>query len=155
MSTRIEHTYMQEALKEAQKAYEKKEVPVGAVIIKDDQIIARAHNQKEAHFSSCAHAEILAIQEASKHLQNWRLTECTLYVTLEPCIMCAGAILAARIKKLYFSTPDPKGGGVCSLYQILSDTRLNHQVPFHKGLLEKESSLLLKKFFKEKRAGLF
>lgn len=100
--------FMREALKEAQKAYEKEEIPVGAVIVKDDKIIARAHNLKELKQTAIAHAEILAIQKANKKLKNWRLIDCDIYVTLEPCMMCMGAIISSRIKNIYIGTLDPK-----------------------------------------------
>lgn len=139
--------FMREALVEAQKAFERGEIPVGAVIVLDNQIIARAHNLKETLNDATAHAEILAIKEASKVLKNWRLLNTTLYVTKEPCIMCSGAIVQARIKRLVYSVDDPKGGAVMSLYRLLSDRRLNHQVEIVKGILEPECREILKRFF--------
>lgn len=139
--------FMREALIEAQRAYEKGEIPIGAVIVLNNQIIARAHNLKETLNDATAHAEILAIREASKVLSNWRLLDTTLYVTKEPCIMCSGAIVQARIKRLVYGVDDPKGGGVESLYRLLSDKRLNHQVEIKKGILEGECREILKRFF--------
>lgn len=142
---------MKEALKEAEKAYEKGEIPVGALIVVNGEIIARSHNIKETTFDPTAHAEILAIREAARILGAWRLTEATLYVTKEPCIMCSGAIVNSRIKRLVYGCDDPKGGGVVSLYNILNDKRLNHQVEIKNGILEEECRAVLKRFFKELR----
>lgn len=143
----VDEYFMREALIEAQRAYEKGEIPIGAVIVLNNQIIARAHNLKETLNDATAHAEILAIREASKVLSNWRLLDTTLYVTKEPCIMCSGAIVQARIKRLVYGVDDPKGGGVESLYRLLSDKRLNHQVEIKKGILEGECREILKRFF--------
>ncbi len=143
--------FMDEALKLAETAAAQKEVPVGAVIVYKNTIIARAHNEKERRGDATAHAEILALKQAQKALQNWRLQDCTLFVTLEPCLMCAGAILGTRLSKLVYGAKDPKTGAVHSLFNTLQDHRLNHQVHTRQGLLEKESSLLLKHFFKQKR----
>lgn len=142
---------MREALKEAEKAYEKGEIPVGALIVVQNEIISRAHNIKETTFDPTAHAEILAIREAARILGAWRLTDATLYVTKEPCIMCSGAIVNSRIKRLVYGCNDSKGGGVVSLYNILNDKRLNHQVEITNGILEEECRAILKKFFKELR----
>lgn len=142
---------MKEALKEAQKAYQKKEVPVGAVIVKDGKIIARAHNIKEEKNDTTKHAEILAISKASKKLQSWRLTDCEMYVTLEPCSMCAGACIGARIKKVYIGTMDLKTGSCGSVLNLLEDYTFNHKVELQTGILQKECEELLKKFFKELR----
>ena len=142
---------MKEALKEAQKAYEKKEVPVGAVIVKDGKIIAKAHNIKEEKNDTTKHAEILAISKASKKLQSWRLTDCEMYVTLEPCSMCAGACIGARIKKVYIGTMDLKTGACGSVLNLLEDYTFNHKVELQTGILQKECEELLKKFFKELR----
>ena len=130
--------FMKEALKEAQKAYEKKEIPVGAVIVKDHKIIARAHNMKENKKMATGHAEILAIQKACKKLKAWRLTDCEIYVTLEPCAMCAGAIIQARIQKLYIGTMDPKTGACGSKLNLLEDFIFNHQVLVEKGILQEK-----------------
>lgn len=143
--------FLKEALKEAEKAYKKGEIPVGAVIVVDGNIIARAHNQKETTFDPTAHAEVLAIREASKILGAWRLTEASLYVTKEPCIMCSGAIVHARIKKVVYGCDDPKAGGAVSLYRILQDRRLNHRVELKTGVLEEECRKILQDFFKELR----
>jgi len=142
---------MKEALKEAEKAYEKGEVPVGAVLVLEGKIISKAHNIKESISDPTAHAEILAIREACKALDAWRLTEATLYVTKEPCIMCCGAIINARLKRLVFGCKDSKGGGAVSLYNILQDRRLNHQVEIKDGILEEECREILQRFFKELR----
>ncbi len=138
---------MRLALIQAQKAFEKKEVPVGAVIAKRKDILAETHNIKEISNSPTAHAEILAIQIASQKLSNWRLEGCTLYVTLEPCLMCAGAILQSRIPKVVIGALDPKAGAVISLYQTLSDPRLNHRPHVITNVMEQECSQILKNFF--------
>ena len=143
--------YMKQALKEAEKAYQKLEVPVGAVIVKDGKIIARAHNQKETKFDTTKHAEILAIQKASKKLKSWRLIDCEMYVTLEPCSMCAGAMINSRIKKVYIGAMDEKTGAVGSVLNLFEDYTFNHKVEVEKGILEKECQEILKKFFKELR----
>ncbi|WP_281754490.1 tRNA adenosine(34) deaminase TadA [Thermodesulfovibrio yellowstonii] len=143
--------FMKEALKEAEKAYEKGEIPVGALIVVNGEIISKAHNIKETTFDPTAHAEILAIREAARILGAWRLTDATLYVTKEPCIMCSGAIVNSRIKRLVYGCNDPKGGAVVSLYNILNDKRLNHQVEITNGILEEECRAILKRFFKELR----
>lgn len=143
--------FIREALKEAEKAYRKGEIPVGAVIVVDCNIIARAHNQKETTFDPTSHAEILAIREAARIIGAWRLINATLYVTKEPCIMCSGAIVNARIKRLVYGCDDPKGGAVVSLYKILQDDRLNHQVEITRGVLEEECREILKRFFQELR----
>lgn len=143
--------FMKEALKEAKKAYNKLEVPVGAVIVKDNKIIARAHNLKETKKDTTNHAEILAIQKASKKLDAWRLTDCELYVTLEPCSMCAGAMIASRIKKVYIGTMDQKTGACGSVLNLLCDYTFNHNVEVETGILENECEEILKNFFKELR----
>lgn len=143
--------FMKEALKEAQKAYEKLEVPVGAVIVKDGKIIARAHNQKETKKDTTKHAEILAIQKASKKLESWRLIDCEMYVTLEPCSMCAGAIINSRIKKIYIGTLDKKTGAAGSVFNLFEDYTFNHKVEIEKGILQKDCEQILKDFFKELR----
>ncbi len=143
--------FMKEALKEAQKAYEKLEVPVGAVIVKDGKIIARAHNQKETKKDTTKHAEILAIQKASKKLESWRLIDCEMYVTLEPCSMCAGAIINSRIKKIYIGTLDKKTGAAGSVFNLFEDYTFNHKVEIEKGILKKDCEQILKDFFKELR----
>ncbi|MGM0380186.1 MAG: nucleoside deaminase [Bacillota bacterium] len=143
--------YMKQAFKEAKKAFNKNEVPIGAVIVKDNKIIGRGHNLKESNRDATEHAEIIAIKNASKSLGTWRLTGCDMYVTIEPCVMCSGAIYQSRIKKVYIGSPDNKAGGVLSVYKILSDKRLNHQPEVNVGLMRKECSTLVKKFFNKLR----
>ena len=143
--------YMKKALKEAKKAYDKLEIPVGAIIVKDGKIIARAHNQKETKFDTTKHAEILAIQKASKKLKSWRLIDCEMYVTLEPCTMCAGAIINSRIKKIYIGASDEKTGAVGSVLNLFDDYKFNHKPEYEKGILEQDCSEILKRFFKDLR----
>lgn len=147
----MEEKFMLEALKEAKKAYNKLEVPVGAVIVKDGQIIARAHNLKESKKDTTKHAEILAIQKASKKLNSWRLLDCEMYVTLEPCTMCAGAIIQARVGKLYIGTMDYKTGACGSVLNVLEDYPFNHKVEYETGILKEECENILQEFFKELR----
>ncbi len=143
--------FMREAMKLAEQAFQEDEVPVGAVVVREGKIIGRGYNQREQLNDPTAHAEMIAITAAANAIGDWRLEGCTLYVTLEPCIMCAGAIVLARIDKLVYASADPKSGAVDSLYNILSDKRLNHQVNVVKGVLEDQASFLLKEFFKHKR----
>ena len=143
--------FMKEALKEAKKAYEKLEVPVGAVIVKNGKIIARSHNLKETKKDTTKHAEILAIEKASKKLGAWRLLDCDMYVTLEPCSMCAGAIINARIKKIYIGALDEKTGAAGSVLNLFEDYKFNHNVEIEKGILGEECEKILKDFFKELR----
>mgnify|MGYP003412133864 FL=1 len=138
--------YMRLALIEAKKAFDKNEVPVGCVIVKDDKVIAKAHNLRQTKKSVLAHAEILAIQKASKKLDSWILEDCTMYVTLEPCPMCAGTILQSRIKKLVYATKEPKFGA-CQSVMNLFDYKFNHQVEITDGILQEEASNLMKNFF--------
>ena len=145
--------YMKRALELASKAKSEGEVPVGAVVVFENRIIGEGYNRREATNSPISHAEIEAIQLASKTLNSWRLEDCDLYVTLEPCIMCSGAIVQSRIKRLFFGSRDPKAGAVRSLYDLLEDDRLNHQVEVHEGLLADECSDILSGFFKEIRAS--
>ena len=147
----MEEVFMKEALKEARKAYKKDEVPVGAVIVKDGEIIAREHNVKEQKKDTTKHAEIIAIQKASKKLESWRLENCTMYVTLEPCTMCAAAISFARIKHLYFGATDEKGGAVISGVKFFDAPTCHHRPQIEHGILATESSQLLQDFFKKKR----
>lgn len=147
----MEEKWMKEAIKEAKKAYEKMEIPVGAVIIKDGKIIARAHNIKEEKQDTTKHAEILAIQKASKKLKSWRLNDCEMYVTLEPCAMCAGALIHSRLKKIYIGTKDEKTGACGSVLNLLQDYPFNHKVEIEVGVLQGECETLLKTFFKELR----
>ena len=147
----MEEYYMNQALKEAQKAYKKLEVPVGAIIVKDGKIIARAHNQKETKTDTTKHAEILAIQKASKKLKSWRLIDCEMYITLEPCTMCAGAIINSRIKKIYIGAMDAKTGAVGSVLNLFEDYTFNHKVEYKTGILQEQCENILKTFFKELR----
>ncbi len=143
--------WMEKALELAQQATETNEVPVGAVVIKEGNLVATAHNLREQLRNPVAHAEMLAIQSAAKKLDNWRLTETTLYVTLEPCPMCAGAIILARIPRVVFGATDPKSGAAGSLYNIVQDERLNHKVELLSGVCAEESRALLQTFFENKR----
>ena len=143
--------FMKEALKEAKKAYSKLEVPVGAVIVKDGKIIARAHNLKETKKDTTQHAEIIAIQKASKKLESWRLIDCDMYVTLEPCSMCAGAMINSRIRKVYIGTKDKKTGAAGSVLNLFDDFVFNHKVEVESGILQDECEDILKKFFKDLR----
>lgn len=143
----MEEKFMLEALKEAKKAYEKDEIPVGAVIVKDGKIIAKAHNLREKKQSAIAHAEILAIEKANKKLNSWRLVDCDMYVTLEPCTMCMGAIISSRIKNLYIGTLDAKTGA-CGSFVDLSQYKFNHTVNIFKGILQDKCEYILKDFFK-------
>jgi len=147
----MEEKFMKEALKEARKAYNKLEVPVGAVIVKDGKIIARAHNLKESKKDTTKHAEILAIQKASKKLNAWRLTDCEMYVTLEPCTMCAGALIQSRLGKLYIGTMDYKTGACGSILNVLEDYPFNHKIEYETGILKGECEKILQDFFKELR----
>jgi tRNA(adenine34) deaminase len=144
--------YMQMALQEAEAALQEDEVPVGAVIVHADRVIAAAHNQREALRDPTAHAEMIAITQAASHLGDWRLEQCRLYVTLEPCPMCAGAILQARIARLVYGATDPKAGAVESLFRLLGDKRLNHQVEVTGGVLRERCGEMLGRFFQGKRA---
>ena len=147
----MEEKFMKAALKEAKKAYDKLEVPVGAVIVKDRKIIARAHNLKETKNDTTKHAEIIAIQKASKKLNSWRLIDCEMYVTLEPCSMCAGALINSRIKKVYIGASDQKTGAVGSVFNLLEDYTFNHKVEYEKGVMQEECENILKEFFKKLR----
>ena len=140
---------MERAIKSAKKA--KGEIPVGALIIKDGKVIAETFNQKETLNDVTAHAEILAIQRASKKIKAWRLEECEMYVTLEPCTMCAGAIINARIKKVYIGTMDLKTGACGSILNLFKDYKFNHQVECETGIMQNECEKILKDFFKELR----
>ena len=143
--------WMKKALALAEQAAEKGEVPVGAIVVKEGKVIAATHNLREKTGDPVAHAEILAIQSASERLGNWRLTDTILYVTLEPCPMCAGAIVLARIPRVVYATSDPKTGAAGSLYNIVQDDRLNHQVELVSGVCAEESAKILKLFFKNRR----
>jgi len=143
--------YMRLALQEAEQALREDEVPIGAVIVHQDRVIAAAHNQREQLRDPTAHAEMIAISQAAAALNSWRLENCTLYVTLEPCPMCAGAIIQARIPRVVYGASDPKAGAVQSLYRLLSDPRLNHHAELVPGVLVDSCGELLTRFFQEKR----
>ena len=146
--------YMKEALKLAKKAYTLGEVPIGCVIVYEDKIIGRGYNRRKTDKNTLSHAEITAINKASKKMGDWRLEGCTLYVTLEPCQMCAGAIVQARIPTVYMGCMNPKAGCAGSILNILNMPEFNHQVEVHSGILEEECSRMLKNFFKELRLRL-
>jgi tRNA(adenine34) deaminase len=146
-----DEAFMGEALKEAEKALEAGEVPVGAVIVHQGRIIARAHNQRETLRDPTAHAEMIALTQAAAALDRWRLTGSTLYVTLEPCTMCAGAMVLARVDRLVFAAEDPKAGAVGSLYNVPRDMRLNHRLEVASGVLAGPCGEILQRFFQEKR----
>ncbi len=140
--------FMKIALLEAKKAFDKEEVPVGAVIVQNGKVIAKAHNLKETKNDTTNHAEILAIQKASKKLKKWRLTDCEMYVTLEPCSMCAGALINCRLKKLYIGTMDTKTGACGSVLNLLENYKFNHIVEIETGILQEDCEKILKDFFK-------
>ena len=143
---------MRIALKLAEKGQAQNEVPIGALVVdKNGKIVAKATNLRETHNTTLGHAELVAIHRACKKLNSWRLIDCTLYVTLEPCFMCAGALVQSRIARVVYGTMDPKGGALHSLASLGSDERLNHQFEIISGVLAEESSALLKNFFKQKR----
>ena len=143
--------FMRAALEEAEEAYKEGEVPVGAVLVVDGEIVASAHNEREALSDPTAHAEVMVMREGARKGKSWRLSGATLYVTKEPCVMCAGTMVNARLGRLVYGCGDIKGGAVDSLYRLLSDERLNHQVEITSGVLEKECAALLKRFFRERR----
>lgn len=147
----MENYFMEEALKEAFKAYKKKEVPVGAVIVRNGKIIARAHNLREKKQNSLYHAEVLCINKACKKLHSWRLDDCDIYVTLEPCAMCSGAIIQAKIQNIYYGTKDPKGGFCGSKFNVF-ELKFNYIPNVVGGILEDDCSNILKDFFKELRS---
>ncbi|WP_338044707.1 tRNA adenosine(34) deaminase TadA [Paenibacillus periandrae] len=144
--------YMKAAIEEARKAEELLEVPIGAVVVWQNQIIGRGYNLRESTLDPLAHAELIAIKQASEYLQAWRLLDCKLYVTLEPCPMCAGAIVQARIPQVIYGTVDPKAGCAGTLMNLLQEDRFNHQVDVISGVLQEECSLLLTQFFRKLRA---
>ena len=143
--------FMREALKEAQKAYDLDEVPIGAVVVKDGEIIGRGHNLREKDQDPTLHAEIIAIANAARAAKSWRLTGCEIYVTIEPCPMCAGAMIQGRLDSLIFGAKDPKGGCAGSLYDLVRDQRFNHRLEVIDGVLEDECGQLMTDFFREKR----
>ena len=143
--------FMTLALKEADKAEQKEEVPIGCVIVKDGKVVAKEHNLTQTKRLATAHAEVLAIEKACRKLKDWRLEDYEIYVAVEPCAMCAGAIASARIKKAYFGAYEPKGGGVESKFHILTESGLNHVTEFEGGVMEKECSDKIKAFFRTRR----
>jgi len=145
------YRYMYAALQEAQKAFDDDEVPVGAIVVHKNKIIGRGYNQVEKLKDATAHAEMIAITSASNNLQSWRLNECSIYVTLEPCIMCAGALLSSRINELYYAASDIKFGACGSVHNLAENSKTNHTIKVHSGILAKESEELLKSFFIKKR----
>ena len=145
--------FMREALLEAELARQKGEVPIGAVIVLDGAIVGRGHNLRETSNDPTTHAEMVAIREAAEHIDHWRLLDTTLYVTLEPCTMCMGATILARIPRLVFGCRDPRAGAVGSIYDFSQDERFNHKVEVTEGVLGEECSQLISGFFKELRAG--
>jgi tRNA(adenine34) deaminase len=147
-----DHYFMGEALRQATRAYDAQEVPVGAVIVREGRIIARASNQVELLKDATAHAEMLAITQAEEAVGDWRLTDCTLYVTKEPCPMCAGAIVHVRLARVVFGAPDPKGGAAGSVLNLLQMPTLNHRCVTTAGVREEECRSLLRSFFQEQRA---
>ena len=144
--------FMKEAIKQAKKAYDKEEIPVGAIIVKDGKIIARGYNKKEEKKDTTQHAEIIAIQKASKKIGAWRLQDCEMYVTLEPCVMCTGALIQARLKKVYIGAMDPKTGACGSVLNLLEDYKFNHKVEVETNIMQKECEKILKDFFKYLRS---
>ena len=151
LMSKLDQYYMLEALKEAQKAFDGDEVPVGAVIIHDGKMIAKAHNQIKLLKDPTAHAEMIAITQAASYLANERLIKATIYVTIEPCSMCAGALVLARVKRLVYGAGDPRTGACGSAFNIADNNKLNHRINVEKGVLEEECACLLKEFFKKKR----
>lgn len=151
---------MQQALREAQRAFDEDEVPIGALIVRDDastgdrRVIGIAHNQREQLRDPTAHAEMIAITQAAQAIGNWRLDSCTLYVTLEPCPMCAGAIVLARIPRVVYGATDPKAGAVTTLYQLVGDSRLNHRAEVISGVLAESCGEILSRFFQDKRRSV-
>lgn len=147
----MQEFFMKEALKEAKKAYDKWEIPVGCVIVKDGKIVARGHNLKELRKDTTKHAEIIAIQKASKKLESWRLIDCDMYVTLEPCPMCAGAIINSRLRKVYIGAMDLKTGAAGSVLNLFEDYTFNHKVDVEKGVMKDECEMIIKSFFRDLR----
>jgi tRNA(adenine34) deaminase len=147
----LDSQYMREALRQARRGYREGEVPVGAVVVYKEEIIARAHNRPIHLNDPSAHAEILALRRAGRKLGNYRLPACTLYVTIEPCAMCVGAIVQARIQRLVVGAMDPKAGACGSVLAILNNRKLNHQVAFDSGILQADCAAILQQFFRERR----
>lgn len=146
--------YMREAIKQAKKAYAIGEVPIGCVIVYQDKIIARGYNRRTIDKNTLAHAELQAIRKASKKMEDWRLEECTMYVTLEPCQMCSGAIVQSRMTRVVVGCMNPKAGCAGSIYNLLQEPAFNHQVSLFQGVLEEECSQMLKDFFRSLRTRL-
>lgn len=146
-----EEKYMREALRQAKKAWDIEEVPIGCVIVYQDKIIARGYNRRNIDLNTLSHAELNAIKKASKKLGDWRLDDCEMYVTLEPCQMCAGAIVQSRIKKVYIGCMNPKAGCAGSILNLLQVEKFNHQVEIESGVLEEECSTVMKEFFRNLR----
>jgi tRNA(adenine34) deaminase len=142
---------MRLALREASRALEHDDIPVGAVVVVDGEVIGTGHNERELRADPTAHAETIALRDAARSLGSWRVLESVLYVTLEPCAMCAGAIVLARVPRVVFGTPDPKAGGAGSVFNILAEPRLNHRPEVHSGLLAEECADLLRSFFATRR----
>jgi tRNA(adenine34) deaminase len=150
--TKQDEQFMRGAIEQAKVAEENGDVPIGAVIVYKDQIIAKAYNQREQLKDPTAHAEIIALTQAAAYLESWRLTGCTIYVTLEPCPMCAGALVLSRMDRLVYGCDDPKTGACKSLYNIVQDDRLNHRLEVTSGVLADECSQILQEFFERRRA---
>ncbi|MGE5559126.1 MAG: tRNA adenosine(34) deaminase TadA [Bacillota bacterium] len=147
----MDEHFMRVALEEAGKAYTAGEVPVGAVLVNGGEIVARGHNLREATGDPTAHAEIVVLRQAASLQNHWRLADLTMYVTIEPCPMCAGALVSARIKRLVYGADDPKAGAIRTLYSIVSDPRLNHRLEVASGVMSEECAELIRRFFREKR----
>ncbi|MCP1110998.1 tRNA(adenine34) deaminase [Lachnospiraceae bacterium PF1-21] len=147
----LDEKYMEKALAQAEKAQKLGDVPIGCVIVRDDKIIARGYNRRMADKSALAHAEISAIRKANKKVGDWRLDDCTMYVTLEPCQMCAGAIVQSRMKRVVVGAMNPKAGCAGSIFNLLQEERFNHQVELETGVLGEQCSEMMKKFFKKLR----
>ncbi len=145
---------MRKALREAERGIERQEVPVGAVIVQDGRVVARAHNQPLGRSDPTAHAEILALRSAARKLGNYRLNDCSLYVTIEPCAMCAGAIVQARLERVVFGATDPKAGACGSALSVLNHPKLNHQVEVVSGILAEDCASILRKFFRRRRGKI-
>ena len=152
MTAKTDEYYMQLALEEARKAAAQGEVPIGAVVVHEGEVIARAYNRRETDADPHAHAEFLAMEETSRVLGRWRLNGCTVYVTLEPCLMCAGLMVNARIDRCVYGASDPKGGALGTLYDLSDDARLNHAFQVNSGVMAEECAELLREFFRARRA---
>ena len=146
-----DRVYMQLALEQAQLAFDLGEVPIGAVLVMDGELIARAHNRRETWHDATAHAELMVIQEACKTLGRWRLSGATLYVTIEPCTMCAGAMVLARVDRVVYGSPDPKAGAAESLFNVVDNQALNHRLQVTAGVMEEECRDIMKAFFRQRR----